>query len=402
MGNQTTHFQTLKDLPTPLEQSQCVLHKHELLICGCYQQRACYSYHTLKNEYKFICEYPGDVQLKGHCVVKLVDSNSNNDKDNNQITLLSIGGSPYTKRHTLVMKYVSVWSDDNNNDDENENEMNKSKKFNQFNQFNKSNNYNQWVPFTDNRNHPIIIGRERDDDNYQGARALVGGINNHLLFITYHYNNISVFDLNTFQFIKHDILPTNFWIQYHCFVSKSEMMKTNQQNYQMLLFCFETGLSIEYDEDNNTFQFQKLSVCKDIAPLFSYAYVCINDVILFFGGLNNSKWAVSKSMHKYSIRENKWMTFQSTLPIPLFDCVAILSEDNTNVHIIGGANDKFESMSTHMKTEVSEWLSEEEMKKVIELKVEEEKEKKKKKKKKKEMETMKKDNNVEHYFITGK
>ncbi|ETO11069.1 hypothetical protein RFI_26307, partial [Reticulomyxa filosa] len=102
-----THFQTLKELPTPLSQSPCVLHKNELLICGGASQRACYSYHTLKNEYKLICEYPSDVYLSGHCVVKLVDSNSNNDKDNNQITLLSFGGYNKDTRHTLVMKYIS-------------------------------------------------------------------------------------------------------------------------------------------------------------------------------------------------------------------------------------------------------------------------------------------------------
>ncbi|ETO09246.1 hypothetical protein RFI_28141, partial [Reticulomyxa filosa] len=103
MGNRnTTHFQILKELHTPLSQSQCVLHKHELLICGGHNQRACYSYHKLKNEYKFICEYPSHVRLWGHCVVKLVD----NDKDNNQITLLSFG-SDYNgeNKHTLVMKY---------------------------------------------------------------------------------------------------------------------------------------------------------------------------------------------------------------------------------------------------------------------------------------------------------
>ncbi|ETO03096.1 hypothetical protein RFI_34314 [Reticulomyxa filosa] len=115
MSNQV--FQALKELPIPLSQSQCVLHKHEFLICGGKGERACYSYHTLRNEYKFICEYPSDVQLFGHCVVKLVDSNNNNDKDNNQITLLSFGSTwGGSNAHTLVMKYVSVWSDDNNND----------------------------------------------------------------------------------------------------------------------------------------------------------------------------------------------------------------------------------------------------------------------------------------------
>ncbi|ETO17535.1 hypothetical protein RFI_19786, partial [Reticulomyxa filosa] len=155
MGNQNTaSFQTLKDLPNPFHQAQCVLHKHELLICGGYYQRDCYSYHTLKNEYKFICEYPSDIKLCGHCVVKLVDNNNNNSKYSNQITLLSFGGHQYSNKHTLVMKYVSVWSNDNNI---NENEIDKS------------NNYNQWLPFTNNRDHPIIIGRY--GDCYVGVRA---------------------------------------------------------------------------------------------------------------------------------------------------------------------------------------------------------------------------------------
>ncbi|ETO12225.1 hypothetical protein RFI_25152 [Reticulomyxa filosa] len=210
MSNQI--FQALKKLPLPLEHAQCVLHKYELIICG---DRECYSYHTLKNEYKFICEYPERVSLQKHCVVKLADNNRN---DNNQITLLSFGGYGYPK-HTLVMKYVSVWS--NISDKSNE-----------------SNNYNQWICFKDDYDHSIIIGRYKD---YRIARAVIGGSNNHLLFITYPSDNISVFDLNIFQFIKHSKLPTNSYIGHHCLVSNSkngqrqEMIKTNQQNYQILL-----------------------------------------------------------------------------------------------------------------------------------------------------------------------
>ncbi|ETO08750.1 hypothetical protein RFI_28636 [Reticulomyxa filosa] len=343
MGNQT--FQTLKELPTPLEQSQCMLHKHELIICGGYEQRACYSYHTIKNEYKFICEYPSHVKLNGHCVVKLVDNKNNSNQDRNQITLLSFGG---LIKHTLVMKYVSVWS-------------NISKKIK------KLNNYNQWVPFTDNQNQPIIIGRD-EYHNYQGVRAVIGGSNNHLLFITCYSNNISVFNLNTFQFIKHDTLPTDDDIFYHCFVSNleneqgQEMTKTNKgenkQNYQMLLFCKKTGLSIKYDEDNNAFQFHQLPVCSDIASFFCYAYVCINDIILFFGGWN-SKYGfdsvILKSVQKYSIRDNKWTAFQKTLPSSLYHSVAILNEEDNHIHIIGGNDDENTTISTHMKTKVRAW-----------------------------------------------
>ncbi|ETO35156.1 hypothetical protein RFI_01920 [Reticulomyxa filosa] len=287
-------FQTLKNLPNPLDQSQCVLHKYELLICGGYEQRECYSYHTLKNEYKFICEYPSDVILMGHCVVKLADNN----KNSNQLSLLSFGGYK-ASRHTLVMKYVSVWG-------------------NISNKLDKLNNYNQWVPFTDNHNHPIIIGRE--SDNHCGVRAVIGGSSNHLLFITYYRAKISLFDLNTFQFIKHDKLPTDNDIWYHCFVPKlengqgQEMMKTNKQNNQMLLFCKHTGLSIEYDEDNNTFQFYQLPVCDDIAPFYAYAYVCINDIIIFFGGNGWIGSVFSKSVHKYSIREKNGRHLKTPYP----------------------------------------------------------------------------------------
>ncbi|ETO01682.1 hypothetical protein RFI_35758, partial [Reticulomyxa filosa] len=134
----STFFQDLKELPIPFADSQCMLHKHELIICGGYEQRACYSYHALKNEYKFICEYLSDVQLIGHCVVKPVDNNNKNNKDRSQITLLSFDGSKYTKRHTLVMKYVSVWS----------NISNKS---------NELNNYNEWIPFTDNHKRQLSL-----------------------------------------------------------------------------------------------------------------------------------------------------------------------------------------------------------------------------------------------------
>ncbi|ETO35901.1 hypothetical protein RFI_01165, partial [Reticulomyxa filosa] len=347
MSSQT--FQSLKELPTPLSDPQCVLHNHEILICGGKCKSVCYSYHILRDEYKFICSYPNDITLEGHCVVKLVDNNS---KNSNEITLLSFGGNKY--KHTLVMKYVSVWS--NNND----NQINKSKKLK------KSNNYNEWIPFTDNHSNQIHIGK--DEDEYIGARAVIGGSNNHLLFITYWKNNISVFDLNTFQIIKHDTLPIKNEISYHCFVSKSEngqgqeIMKTNQEknnikkkkSYKMLLFCQKTGLSIEYNENKNTFRFHKLPICSDIATFHHYAYVCVNDSILFFGGYG--KKAASKALHKYSMQEKTWTTIEHTFLIPFRDYFGILDEDGTHMHIIGGRNDDDISVSTHIKTKVMELM----------------------------------------------
>ncbi|ETO21264.1 hypothetical protein RFI_15940 [Reticulomyxa filosa] len=119
------------------------------------------------------------------------------------------------------MKYVSIWNNDN--------------------QTNKSNNYSQWIPFTDNRNHSIIIM-----SNYA------------------NYRGMHVFDLNVFQFIKHDILPINNYIGYHCFILNSEngQREENKQNSHVVVLS-KYRLSIEYNEDNNTFRFCQLSVCHD-------------------------------------------------------------------------------------------------------------------------------------------
>ncbi|ETO02977.1 hypothetical protein RFI_34433, partial [Reticulomyxa filosa] len=271
------------------------------------------------------------------------------NKNSNEITLLSFGGF---FKHTLVMKYVSVWSNNNDND----NEINKSKK---------SNNYNEWVPFTDNHNHPIQIGR--DKDKYEGVRAVIGGSDNNLLFITYYPNNISVFDLNTFQFIQHDTLLTYNPTWYHCFVSKSENkqeMKTNRKKNkikkknEMILFCKKAILSIEYDEDNNTLQSYSLRYYKNVTSFHRCAYVCINDVVLLFGGLSGGlggKYIVSRAVHKYLIRENMWMKSEFTLPISLCDCFGVLSEDNTCIHIIGGNHYENKPVSTHIKANVITW-----------------------------------------------
>ncbi|ETO16592.1 hypothetical protein RFI_20747 [Reticulomyxa filosa] len=277
-------------------------------------------------------------------VILIIQSKTNTmdaNNDNNEITLLSFGGK---YKYTLVMKYVSVWGNDNNDDG-----MNKLKK---------SKNCNQWIPFTSNENHPIHIGR--DEYCYDGVRAVIGGSDNHLLFITYQRNNISVFNLNTFQFIKHETFPTNNCINYHCFILKSEhgQMKTNnKRSYEMLLFDQKTGLSIEYDEDNNNFQFRHIPVCKDAAPFNRYAYVCINDAILFFDGQSwkGNKSVASKTLHKYSIQKKTWSTFKHILPISLQNCFGILNEDNTHIHIIGGSNGK-DAVSTHMKIKVREWI----------------------------------------------
>ncbi|ETO05504.1 hypothetical protein RFI_31892, partial [Reticulomyxa filosa] len=106
-----TLFEPLASCSSQFIKTQCVTHNHEILICGDYFKRDCYSYHILKDQYKHVCSYPSSVQLDGHCVIKCI----NNANDNaNELILLSFGGqSNGKKKHTLIMKYVSVWDNDN-------------------------------------------------------------------------------------------------------------------------------------------------------------------------------------------------------------------------------------------------------------------------------------------------
>ncbi|ETO25449.1 hypothetical protein RFI_11687 [Reticulomyxa filosa] len=247
----TTPFETLGPFPDLFCQSQCIAYKHEILFCGGYENSHCYSYHTVRNRYKHICSYPANDSLSGHCVVRLLDNDNPND-----ITLLSFGGNI---KHALVMKYVSVWNED------------------------KDSIKNEWQLLVDHHNNPVCI--DRQGEYYRGARALIGGSNNHLLFITHSPKDIDVFDLHAFQFINHSILPDNinYNIGCHCFVAKKKNPHEKKKD-EMILFCKETGLSIEYDEDNNTFQFYTLYVCTTMRSFRLFAYIHVDDLILFFGG----------------------------------------------------------------------------------------------------------------------
>ncbi|ETO20448.1 hypothetical protein RFI_16769 [Reticulomyxa filosa] len=314
-------FETLAPCSSQFIKTQCVTRNYEILICGGYFKRDCYSYHTLKDQYKYVCSYPSSVQLDGHCVIKCI----NNANDNaNELILLSFGGqSNGQKKHTLIMKYVSVWDNDNV-DNGNTSTNNDTVK-----------HINEWVPLIDKDNNSIIIGINEED--YRGVRGIIGGNNNNLLFITYYPKNIEIFNLDTLQCIKKDVLPivSGNWIRHHCFI----LIKDNtNKNNKMLLFCKNIGLSINYNEDNNTFQFDDLYVCSTIRLFNEYAYVYVNDVILFFDGNSGSFIDVPKAVHKYSIAENKWMKFDYDLIISLKGCMGILSEDRNYIYIFGGKN----------------------------------------------------------------
>ncbi|ETO04736.1 hypothetical protein RFI_32661 [Reticulomyxa filosa] len=338
--NTETLFNNLASLPTPLSDGQCVFHKNEILICGGYRNNECYSYHTVTNRYKRICSYPSEVTLLGHTVVKRVNTSNAND-----ITLLSIGGqAEYKPKHTLMMRYVSVWDDKASAIEKD-----------------KGKPYNQWVPFTNNEDKVILIGRKQDD--YRGARAIIGGSNNNLLFITYRPNNIDLFDLNTFKYVSNSTLPIGNCIWYHCFVSthkanETEDIQSKKNEHEMLLFCDKMGLLINYHEDNNQFRFCKIRVCSTLRLFSFYTYFYINDFILFFGGHGGVDAVASNKAYRYSVAQNKWMQFEHNLPIGMYGSAGALDEGNAFVHIVGGRDDNDCILSTHIKTNVKKWMNE--------------------------------------------
>ncbi|ETO16099.1 hypothetical protein RFI_21256, partial [Reticulomyxa filosa] len=310
-------FETLTSLPSSVFLSQAVVHKDEILICGGFENNNCYSYHLIKNQYKRICSYPKDMIFAGHCVMKL-----RNDNNSNALTLLSFGGQNKSeKKRAFVMKYVSVWNDT------------KEEK----SQIEQKEPYNEWIHFTDNHNNPICIGR--DEDNYTGVRGVIGGSNNHLLFITYYPRNITVFNLDTFQHMKHDILPIGEnEIYYHCLA---------------LIPDNENKKKVKY----NKLKYYKLWVCSDIRLFNRYACVCIDDAILFFGGRGDTDVGTSNLIFKYFVKENKWMKFEQAMPSQLWGSIGIWNENDMYIHIIGG-HDGRARVSTHIKTSLSKWTKE--------------------------------------------
>ncbi|ETO27298.1 hypothetical protein RFI_09833 [Reticulomyxa filosa] len=171
------------------------------------------------------------------------------------------------------------------------------------------------------------------NDDFHGIRAVIAGSDNHLLFFSYYPSTICVFNLKTCEIVKSETMPVNIVTRSHCFVSK------NNSANEILLFCRDVGLSIKYNEKSNTFEYHRLQVATAIRPLFMYAYVYVNDSILFFGGESGYKMNISNKVFKYSITENKWMEYERTLPAPLTDCIAVLNQDNTFVHILGTLNE---------------------------------------------------------------
>ncbi|ETO27739.1 G-protein beta WD-40 repeats containing protein [Reticulomyxa filosa] len=298
------------------------MYKDEILICGGNNKRECWSYHTLKNQYKYICSYPDNVILQGHCVVS-------NASDTSDIFLVSFGGPSKKTKHTLIMEYMSVW--------ENAEEKNIKKD---------TIKRNAWFLLIGANKKPVYIGRNIDD--YIGVRAVIGGSNKQLLFITYPPRNISIFNLNTHQFVKHSTFPTggDNCIRYHCFLSLDDDI--------MALFCKQTGLFIKYNEDSNELNFQLLQMCSTITGCDRYACVVADGYIWFFGGRDLLSDA-QDLVHLYSPLDNTWLQLADPLSIPLMDSAAVFDKGKLCVHIIGGRSTQDIPTVLHVGIGLVDW-----------------------------------------------
>ncbi|ETO03187.1 hypothetical protein RFI_34223, partial [Reticulomyxa filosa] len=166
--------------------------------------------------------------------------------------------------------------------------------------------------------------------------------------------------------IKNDIIPTEqhkYGLEYHCFVPLT--INNEKVINHFILFCKNTGLLIKYDEQNKIFNYEKLPICPALSDVTSYSFVHLYDFIFLFGGKNTIRQERIKKIYKYSMKEKTWNECKLTLPMEISASLAILSDDNTNVHVIGGRNIKDEKEKMHVSVNVDQLFEKAELLKMI-------------------------------------
>ncbi|ETO02064.1 hypothetical protein RFI_35372 [Reticulomyxa filosa] len=279
----TNYFENEIELPQQYEQTQCISFNDEILICGGFNNQKCYSYHTTKRQYKYICSYPENIELKGHCVVQLVHLQTSP----NELHLLSFGGQGANiNKATFSMEYKSVWEN---------------------NEVKSDSNSNTWIK----QDNVHTIGEPKDD--LEGVRALIGGSKNNLLFMIYSRKNIKVIDLINWKTVlkcKVQLKDRTYLFCYTCFV---HFTINNININRFILFCQDVGIEIQYDEECNKLSYKELQSGWNFNKIF-FSYVCLYDHILLFGEMN------------------------AQLPIALSFSFAIVNGHDKKIHIIGGVN----------------------------------------------------------------
>ncbi|ETN98633.1 hypothetical protein RFI_38859, partial [Reticulomyxa filosa] len=168
--------------------------------------------------------------------------------------------------------------------------------------------------------------------------------------------------------IKNDIMPTaghKFGTEHHCFVPLT--MNNEKVINHFILFCHNTGLLIKYDELNESFDYQKLPICPTLNDFIFYSFVYLYDFIFLFGGKNSITDERTKLVYKYSMKNKIWNQCKITLPMEISSSLAILGDDDTNVHVIGGFDAKYETQRMHVSVNVEELFEKLELLKMPEM-----------------------------------
>jgi len=266
----------------------------------------------IKKKYQKICDYP--LLVKGHCVVKW-----KSDDTNSSITLISFGG---VHKHTLTMEYKSVWDQKNRNV------------------------INRWIRIPNKQ----VIGH-KEQWNMEGVRALVSGKNNDLLFMTFS-NSMNVINLRTFTYVANFALIRSM-LAYHCFVPKTKKNKILVNKF--ILIIEAEAILIEYDEEKNHISESILSYHVPLQRHYQHAYACWNDFVILMGGADYNSIKRNNSVHIYGMEDNQWLNSQLILPFRIVASAAVLSQNDTCLHMIGGS-DNFNAKNQHFVIKTKEFI----------------------------------------------
>ncbi|ETO05121.1 hypothetical protein RFI_32275 [Reticulomyxa filosa] len=188
--------------------------------------------------------------------------------------------------------------------------------------------FNNWIRLYEN--HVI----RKEEENLIGARLLLGAINNDLLFIVHPLCIIKVIDLNTMDCISINIMDNNV-INYDCFIHLTDNNEKVENNF--ILFCDYKVLLIKYDEKSRHFDYEQLLDYVKFDITFN-SFVSIHDFIFLFGGIDNTKIEYIDSVYKYSMKSRTLDKCNIKLPIKSSSYFAILNNDYSCVHVIGGSD----------------------------------------------------------------
>ncbi|ETO32136.1 hypothetical protein RFI_04981, partial [Reticulomyxa filosa] len=143
-------------------------------------------------------------------------------------------------------------------------------------------------------------------------------------------------------------------IDYHCFVLNSEngqgqeMMKTNQDKIKKFIKC-----CCFVERQDYQLNMMKITI---FFNFINYLFVKVlhNTIVMHMCILMMQSYSLVDVVMVIQFEKTNGLHLKTHYPVHCMNCAAILSEEDSNIHIIGGSTgDKIES--THMKTKVREW-----------------------------------------------